>query len=116
MKTTISKENIISKIKENYQKHKDEYQEAVKLYKIEADKQLRQQLDDLFTGSIKIHLDLVEPIDNSRHYENLIKMFELEENEKLLLNHNEFEEYILDETEEINKIKKTNSTYKVCTT
>lgn len=116
MKTTITKEKIIEKIKENLQNHKDQYEEAVKLYKIEADKQLHQQLEDLFSGSIKIHLDLVEPIDNSHHYENLIKMFELEENEKLSLTHNEFDEYILDESTELNKIKAINLTYKQCTT
>lgn len=113
MQTTISKDKIILKIKENFEKHKLEYVEAVRLYKIEADKQLHKQLEDLFSGSIKIHLNLIEPIDNSHHYNNLIQMFQLEENSKVSLTHLEFDEYILDENEELNKIKEVNSIYKL---
>ncbi len=96
----LPRKKLISKIQKNKEVHIKAFREAVKAYKIEVAKQLRS-LAKLNKSdgndSLDIELDLVKPIDNRKHYNKLIQRYEWEINEDVILSHNEFNEYVLDE-------------------
>jgi hypothetical protein len=107
----VSKADLIAKIKENKKKHIAEYNQAVEDYKIEAEKQLKAQMEALANGSLKIQIQLVTPVNQEVEYDKLITMFEWEINDVVELSQGEFNEYVLDETSFALHAKMLNSTY-----
>lgn len=112
-KITVNKDELIETIKENKENHVVAYQKAVKAYKIEAKRRLSEQLKDLKSGSLKIHVSLVAPENKTEDYDKLIKMFEWEVNDVVELSLAEFNEYVHDETDFSMAAKFANSTYLV---
>lgn len=108
---TVSKANLISKIKEHKENHQSEYVKAVEAYRNEAKKQLDNQLKALKNGSLAIRVNLVAPSNKSDEYDKIISMFEWEENDSVTLSQNEFNEYVLDETSFAREAKMMNSSY-----
>lgn len=107
----ISKSELIKKIKENKETHIKEYDEAVIAYGIEARKQLEKITEELNSGSLKIRLNLVTPVNRSEEYDKVIGMFEWELESALELTQREFNEYVYDDNDSARTTKMLNSTY-----
>lgn len=107
----VNKESLIKRIKENKENHIKEYKKAVIAYKKEALKQLAELTKKVKDGQLKISLNLVSPIDNTKHYDNVIQMFDWDVNAEVDLTQNEFNEYIFDQTEFARQAKFSNSSY-----
>lgn len=103
-KITVIKANLLDNIKD--------YHEAVTAFKIEAERQLTEQLTSVSEGSLKVSINLVTPINKSEEYDKLIKMFEWDESETVELTDTEFNHYILDEVPFAVQAKFLNSTYR----
>ena len=95
---TITKADLITKIKENKANHIKDYDQAVIDYKKEAKLQLETQLEELAEGSLRIRVDLITPVNKADEYDKIIKMFEWEIKDEVVLDQSEFNEYVLDET------------------
>ena len=108
---TVNKANLIQKIKENKANHEVEYLKAVEAYKVEAEKQLKQQLEALAQGSLSIRVNLVAPSNKSDEYDKIIQIFEWDITDEVTLSQSEFNEYVLDETSFAREAKMLNSTY-----
>jgi len=93
----LKRENLIDKVKENLAVHQKEYAIAVIAFKLEVAEQLEKLTKLNSEGSLKIHLKLVIPVDNTKKYEKIIDMFEWEINDEVELAQSEFNEYIRDE-------------------
>lgn len=107
----VNKQSLINRIKENKENHIKEYKKAVIAYKKEALKQLAELTKKVKDGQLKISLNLVSPIDNTKHYDNVIQMFDWDVNDEVDLTQNEFNEYIQDQTEFARQAKFSNSSY-----
>lgn len=108
----IKKTALLEQIKANKENHLKDYAEAVTAYKIEAEKQLQNQLKALENGSLKIELKLITPSNKSDEYDKWIKTFEWEIDEEIILSQSEFNEYVLDEAPFAIQSKFLNSSYK----
>lgn len=108
---TVNKANLIQKIKENKANHEKEYLKAVEAYKIEAEKQLKQQSEALAKGSLSIRVNLVAPSNKSEEYDKIVQLFEWDIDDNVTLSQSEFNEYVLDETSFAREAKMLNSTY-----
>lgn len=98
-KITVDKAELIAKIKENKAAHIIAYDKAVEAYKVVAIKQLKAQIKEVNAGSLKARLDLTTPVNNIDNYDKIIDMFKWEQNDKVELSQDEFNEYVQDETE-----------------
>ena len=72
----VDKVDLIAKIEENRENHIKSYTKAVKAYKKEALKQLKELTANVKSGDIKVSLDLTTPIDNKENYDKIIEMFD----------------------------------------
>lgn len=94
---TVNKEKLIAKLKENRDAHVEEYHKAVSAYKSEALKQLKAQIDEAESGSLKVAVNLTSPVNAEKNYNDIIQMFEWDILEEVELEQSEFREYVQDE-------------------
>lgn len=108
----VNKADLIKKIQENKTNHVKDYNEAIVAYRQEAEKQLNEQLTELGKGSLKIRLNLTQPVDARDEYDKILQVFQWEVDDIIELSQGEFNEYVLDETPNIIMAKLQNSAYK----
>lgn len=108
---TVNKAELIAKIEENREAHKVAYDKAERAYKIEALKQLKQLTKEVKEGSTTIRLNLTTPVDNRENYDKIIGMFEWDVADEVELTQQEYNEYILDETEVSRHAAMSNAMY-----
>lgn len=107
----VKKADLMNKIKENKERHIQEYKKAVDAYKKEALSQLEKLKVDAEDGKLNLRLDLVVPVDSSENYDKILEMFEWEVEDIVELSQSEFREYIQDETDFARAAKFANSSY-----
>ena len=111
-KINVKKDELIAKIKENKEKHIEEFKKAVVAYKEEAEKQLMKEMARLNTdGALDIKLDLITPVNNADNYDKILQMFEREVAEVVELQQDEFKEYVQDEFDFAVTARMSNSAY-----
>lgn len=108
----ISKSKLIEKIKENKIEHIKDYQEAVKAYIEEANKQLLKAKSELDNGSFTIGIRLTTPVNREEEYDKVIEMFNWEVQDEIELTQSEFNEYVHDDNDSSRSAKLANSSYK----
>ncbi len=108
---TVNKAELIEKIKENKAAHVVAYDKAVKAYKVVAIKQLNEQIKEVNEGGLKARLNLTTPVNNVENYDKIIDMFVWEQEDKVELSQDEFNEYVQDETEVSRHAKMSNTMY-----
>lgn len=107
----VSTVELIKKVKENKEKHVEEFKKAKEIFKVEATKRLEELKESVQNGALTIQLELTFPIDNSQNYDDIIKMFEWEENDIIQLTQDEFKEYVLDDNSFANLARTSNTYY-----
>jgi hypothetical protein len=107
----LTKAKLIARITENEKKHIAAYNQAVKAYKIEALKQLAELTKSAKTGDMSLRLNLTTPVDNRKNYAKIREMFEWDNRDEIELEQQEFNEYVLDETEYARHAQMSNSMY-----
>ena len=95
----VVKADLIKKIIENKEAHIEAYAKAEVAYKKEALKQLSELTKKVEGGDMSVRLNLTTPVDNRKNYDKIVDMFEWDVNDNVELTQQEFNEYILDETE-----------------
>jgi len=108
---SVNKADLIVKIKENKENHIKEYEKAVVAYKEEALRQLKTQLTFVEDGALDAKLDLITPVNNAKNYDRVIEMFEWEVEDVVVLEQDEFKEYVQDETDFAVRARMSNSAY-----
>jgi len=93
----IEKKDLIEKIKTHKNNHIKEYDEAVEIYKREANKKLNAMKRDISNGKINVRFDLNPPISRVDQYDKILMQLEWEKRDELELQQNEFNQYVLDE-------------------
>lgn len=113
MKRTIKvkTKDVISALKENKQKHIEEYKKAKEAYRLEGLEQLEQIKKDLEDGETQLRLNLVEPIDRTEMFDDFIRMFEMEVENEIEMETEEFKLYVLDKGSQSEDARFSNSIY-----
>jgi hypothetical protein len=109
---TIKKADLIAKVKQNKAAHIKAFEQAVIDYKKEAALQLETQTKELGTGSLKIHVNLITPINSEAEYDKIVSMFEWEIKDEVVLDQSEFNEYVLGATQFAIMAELSNSAYR----
>lgn len=94
----VSKQELLTIVKENREKHKKEYLEAIKAYRVKAADLLNQELEKIINGDkFQIRFDLVKPDSHEKEYDLAIKMLEMSVDDVIEISEQEFNELINDE-------------------
>lgn len=108
----INKKELIERIEYNKNVHIQDYEQAVVDYKIEATKQLTEQLQQVAEGSTNVRLVLKSPVNLVDRYNKIIEIFKWEQDDVVTITQDEFNDYILDEAEDILSVKSLNGSYR----
>jgi hypothetical protein len=107
----VKKFDLIEKIKKNKENHIKEYDKAVVAYKEEALRQLGKLTLKVNEGGLDVKLDLITPVNNADNYDKILEMFEWEVEDEVVLEQDEFKEYVQDEFDFAVSAKFSNSVY-----
>lgn len=95
MQTRINTKKLIEILKANRDGHVANYETAKKLYRQKYGQALQDRLD----GKVKFdsRIDLARPQNYQEDYDRAIEMLEMSEDESILLDTNQFQQYVKDE-------------------
>jgi len=99
MKTVrVNKDELLRILVENRKKHKDEYKESIKAYRVKAADLLNKELQKIVGGKkFNLDFDLSKPQCHEKDYDLVIKMVEMSVDEILELEQHEFNQLVNDE-------------------
>lgn len=111
-KVKVNKKDLLKKLKENREKHNTIFLEALDGYKKAVIEVLEDRLVDAKSGKrIPHHIDLVEPMDQTREYDQAIAMLEMSVDKQIELTQHEFAAYVMDKWGWSDQFTVTNSVY-----
>lgn len=94
----VNKQELLTIITENREKHKKEYLEAIRAYRVKAADLLTQELQKIVTGEkFQTHFDLVKPESHEKEYDLAIKMLNMSVDDVVEIEYDEFNELVNDE-------------------
>lgn len=95
----VSKEELLTKLRENREKHIQLFDDAMEGYYVEAKKKLNSAINKLDKKDKKpiqsIYFDV--PKSHEKEYNKVIKMLEMSVSDEITLKQHEFDMYVLDE-------------------
>ena len=95
--TTVNKEKLLNKLQKNLNEHKLIYKETMEIWQTEVRLALKDALDKARSGEEFItDLDLDEPDCHIDEYKNAIEMVKWNEEDTIVLDQREFNQFILD--------------------
>ena len=107
----VKTKEVINALKSNKEKHIIEYGKAKKAYALEGLDQLKQIEKELLNGKNGLRLNLVEPIDRVAMFDDFITMFEMEVQDEIELETDEFKLYVLDKGSSSEHASLSNTAY-----
>lgn len=108
----VKKEELLEILKENRDKHRKVFNEAMTGYRAEAIKQLDINIQKAKTGGKVItFIRLEEPTDQTDDYERAIGMLEMCVDDEINVSSQEYQQYVLDKWNWSDQFNLTNSTY-----
>lgn len=94
----INKEKLLSIIKANLEKHKIEYLEAIKAYRVKCADLLSQELEKTISGEeFSTHVSVSKPVSFTKEYDLVIQMLEMTLDSTIELTTSEFQQLVNDE-------------------
>lgn len=95
---TIPKDKLLTKLRENQAKHKDEFELAREGFQIELKAELEAKLSDLAAGkSVKLGFTVRYPDNHYPDYSDVIEELEWDESDVIELDRQEFQWYVQDQ-------------------
>ena len=94
----VSKADLLAVLTSNREKHKAVFLEAQESYRKLAIEELDKALAEARSGrKILRFLTLVEPQDQSKDYDRVIRMMDMSVDDHINLSEREFQQYVMDE-------------------
>jgi anion-transporting ArsA/GET3 family ATPase len=127
-KVTLNKKELLEKIVENRTKHIQEYNEVVKEYQVTAQLVLEEKFKEVekefyrlakevaekpIPITAEVNVSLTPPISHEKEYNEIIMLFQMEINENVELDSNEFSQYVMDNWKWQQDLKNTRTFYAV---
>tara|TARA_Y100000310_G_C20672285_1_gene810953 strand:- start:1190 stop:1591 length:402 start_codon:yes stop_codon:yes gene_type:complete len=114
LKSTIPKEKLLDKLRDNRDKHAAIVKEAQEGYIDKAQQAIKKKLAELKRKNIvSLHFSLYPPKDHTEAYTTVIKMLEMSTDEHIVLTASEFRQLVEDEWEWTDDFLTSNSNYSV---
>jgi len=95
---TVSKEKLLAKMRENRESHKEQFEEALNGWKERVCKELEKAYKNALDGlKYETHFSLPRPTDHTPDYDEIIDQVEWNEEDKIDLDLNSFNQFIRDD-------------------
>jgi hypothetical protein len=122
LKFDFSRTEIMERVKENRDKHAEEFAVALKGYYLEVQEQLEKIAEEAQKASVKAgkekdpksltySVNARKPEDHTGDYDRILDMLRLAKNENIELDEQEFAQYVRDEWAWKQRFTETSSTY-----
>lgn len=94
----VKKSELLNILYENRKKHKTEYKEAIRSYRVKAADLLTRELQKITAGKkFETSFDLYKPTSHEKDYDLIIKMIEMSVDDIIELRNGEFNQLVNDE-------------------
>lgn len=94
----IDRAELLKILKANRENHRKIFEEALEGYREEVVKELDSMLEDAKKGKkIRRALSLVEPMDQTKDYDRVIKMLDMSKDNIIEISETDFACYVLDD-------------------
>lgn len=111
-KINVAKEELLVKLKENREIHKNEYEGAVLLYRKKLIEVFNKKIREVESGKeVDVYITVTEPIDKTEEYDDAIAMIGMHSGTHVLLSHKDFRCYVLDKWDWAANAKFSNTVY-----
>lgn len=94
---TVSKTELITKLKANRESHSQLFKDALEGYFVEVAKKLDAARAKIKAGKTIQHLNFPVPVDHTKQYDEALVMLEMSVDDEIELRRAEFNNYILDQ-------------------
>ena len=109
---TVPKDKLLEALKKNRKNHRNEFLKAQEAFKAEAIRLLEERLDQAKKGKrVNVYIQMVEPVDQTKEYDRVIAMIEMNIGDTFILNEQDFKQYVMDDWSWSAMTKVANSTY-----
>lgn len=108
----VNKAELLATVKKNRDAHRAIFEKACEGYRSKAVAELEAMLTEARAGKqIRRGLSLVEPMDQTRDYDRVIRMLEMSVSTEVELGETEFSQYVMDDWQWKRQFTLTNSAY-----
>jgi len=109
---TVEREALLARIKENRAKHRDVFLKAIERYREAVIRELEASLAAAREGKrIRTSISLIEPMDHTREYDQVIDMLGMSVEKNITLSQREFSQYARDEWQWKEQFSNTANSY-----
>ena len=113
MQVKVNTAELLLELRSNREGHRAEFDEAIVGYRAAVVKHLDRMLEQAKAGKdVNWHVNLPCPKDQTKDYDRVIKMFEMEVAETVDLEEHEFAQYVMDDWSWKDQFTATISNYK----
>lgn len=110
----VKKTELLETVRANRAKHRQIFLEAQEGYRKAAIRELETMLDDAREGRvIRRSVRLLEPVDQTKDYDRVIRMLEMSQDDFIQLEEGDFAQYVLDDWHWKRQFLHANSAYSV---
>lgn len=108
----VDKTKLLETVRDNRAKHRQIFLEAQEGYRKAAIRELEVMLADAREGRvIRRSVRLLEPVDQTKDYDRVIRMLEMSEDDHIKLEEADFAQYVLDDWHWKRQFLHANSSY-----
>jgi hypothetical protein len=108
----VKKSELLTTLRKNRTEHREVFEEALEGYRKMAMAALEERIADAKkTKQIDLSFRLVQPVDQTKVYDRIIKMLEMSVDDEIELTQTEFANYVMDDWNWSGQFYASNSTY-----
>jgi hypothetical protein len=108
----VKKNELLETVKKNRNQHKEIFEEALEGYRQKLLKYLEERIEDVRSGKkIEQYIALVEPVNQTKDYDKVIKMLEMSVDDIIDLDSVSFSNFVMDEWNWSDTFLNTNACY-----
>ena len=97
-KIKVNKQELLGIVKQNREKHKKEYLESIKAYRVKVADLFTKELEKVLSGEkFNVYFDLTKPESHEKDYDLAIRMLEMSVDENVEIERDEFNQLVNDE-------------------
>lgn len=109
---TVKVADLLEKIKANRETHRADFEAALEGFKIRAVEELERRLADVKAGNkVAVYVNLPLPEDHTDEYDTLISMFQMEVNDTVVIEQQEYSWYVLNNWDWMQRWTTSNASY-----
>lgn len=95
---TVDKKQLLDIVKKNRTEHRAIFEEAFANYRKLCQEKVESLLDEIKTGKrFTLHIQLPAPSDQTKEYDRVIRMLEMDKNSEVNLEERDFAAYVMND-------------------